>query len=115
MKKPDMCGYLLKAAARPAVVETEWRRGHLAPGERVAAITGWSVHAPGGGVPGLKVVAARLDAERTRLVLEGGAPGLVYMLVVRVATDTRRALCRAVVVRIALEEPPDRGVPDDPD
>lgn len=110
-----MCGYLLKAAGRSAVAECDWRRGHLAPGETVAGITGWSVHAPGGGEPGLKVVAARHDADRTRMTLEGGEPGRVYMLIARVATDTGRALCRAVVVRIALEQRPERGVPDDPD
>ena len=110
-----MVGYLLKPADGSAVVETDWRRGHLAPGERVAAIRAWGVHAPRGEVPDLKVVAARHDAGRSWLRVEGGRPGRVYMLIARVATDAGRALCRAVVVRIALIERPDRGVPDDPD
>jgi len=40
---------------------------------------------------------------RTRLAVEGGLPGRVYMLITRIMTDTGRALCRAMVVRIALD------------
>jgi hypothetical protein len=102
-----MSGYHLKPASTRSVVVTDWRRGHLAPGERVAAIAGWSVHAAKPGEVGLRVVSARHDAVRTRLAVEGGLPGRVYMLITRIMTDTGRALCRAVVVRIALDPRPD--------
>lgn len=98
-----MSGYHLKPAGTRAVVVTDWRRGYLEPGERVAAIAGWSVHAATPGEVGLRVVSARHGAARTRLAVEGGMPGRVYMLITRIKTDTGRALCRAVVVRIALD------------
>jgi hypothetical protein len=102
-----MSGYVLKRAGSPAVVETDWRRGHLAPGERVAAISSWSVHAAGGGEADLAVAGARHDGGRTWLTVEGGWPGRVYMLIPRTVTDAGRVLCRAVVVRIALDPRPD--------
>ncbi len=102
-----MTGYVLKPALGRVTVETDWSRGYLAPGERVAAILGWAIHGRGDAAPGLRVVAARLDAGRSRLTVEGGVPGWVFMLIVRVATDAGRALERAVVVRIAIEPRPD--------
>ena len=102
-----MSGYVLKPAAASAVVETDWRRGHLRPDERVAAISGWSVHAPAAAEADLAVVAAWHDGDRSWLTVEGGQPGRVFMLVARIVTDAGRALCRAVVVRIALDPRPD--------
>ena len=102
-----MSGYHLKPPGSRSVVVTDWQRGHLEPGERVAAIAGWSVHAARPGEVGLRVVSARHDGARTRLAVEGGLPGRVYMLIARIVTNTGRAHCRAVVVRIALDPRPD--------
>ncbi len=111
----DMNGYLQKPAGGSAVIETDWRRGYLAPGECVTAILPWGVHAPRGGAPDLAVTAAAHDEGVSRLTVEGGRPGQVFMLIARVATDRGRALCRAVVVRVALDLRPERGDLHDPD
>lgn len=38
-----MSGYVLKAADGSVACETDWRRGHLRPGETVAEDLGWDV------------------------------------------------------------------------
>ena len=42
-----MSGYVLKAADAPVICRLDWRRGHLAPRERVLRDLGWTVQAVG--------------------------------------------------------------------
>ncbi len=97
-----MSGYVLKAAAAPLTYLMDWRRGHLAPGERVMRDLGWSVQPDEPAGAGLVVAEQAHDASRSWAAFEGGAPGCVYMVTNRVRTSDERVLARAIVVRIAM-------------
>lgn len=97
-----MSGYVLKPADAPVVVVMDWRRGHLAPGEKALRDLGWSVQPAGGEDGGLAVVEQAHDAARSWARFAGGTPGRVYLVTSRIRTTDDRVLGRAVVLRIAL-------------
>lgn len=103
---PEMTGYVLKRAGDPLRVDLDWRRGYLRPDERVASPDGCAVHPARGGDDSLAVTTTDHDDDRTRLTLEGGRAGAVYMLTNRIRTSGGRALCRTIVVRIAPDLAP---------
>jgi hypothetical protein len=94
-------GYVLKPPDAPVTFVMDWRRGHLAPGERVLRDLGWSVQPDGPEGERLAVAEQAHDACRSWAAFEGGAPGRVYMVTNRVRTSDDRTLSRAIVIRIA--------------
>lgn len=96
-----MSGYLLKPPHAPVTFLVDWRRGHLAPHERVARDLGWTVQSRRPGEPPLEVAEQDHDRARSWAVFVGGAPGGFYLVTNSVRTDDERVLRRAVVVRIA--------------
>ncbi len=101
-----MTGYVLKRAGDPKRVDLDWRRGYLRPDERVASIDGSDLHPTRVGDDSLAVTKTDHDDDRTRLTLEGGRAGSVFMLTNRIRTSGGRALCRTIVVRIAPDMAP---------
>lgn len=99
-----MSGYVLKPPEAPTSYLIDWRRGHLAPRERVLRDLGWSIRSGDEAAPPLAVRAQGHDAHRSWAVFEGGAPGRVYLVASRVRTSDDRELSRAIVVRIALAD-----------
>ncbi len=97
-----MSGYVLKPADAPVEFVMDWRRGYLAPGEKVLRDLGWSVQPAGREGAGLAVVEQAHDAARSWARFAGGAPGRVYMVTSRIRTTDDRVLGRAIVMRIAL-------------
>jgi hypothetical protein len=70
-----MSGYVLKPADAPVEFVMDWRRGYLAPGEKVLRDLGWSVQPAGREGAGLAVVEQAHDAARSWARFAGGAPG----------------------------------------
>jgi hypothetical protein len=101
-----MSGYVLKPPDAPVTHLIDWRRGDLAPGERVLRDLGWSVRTGEGCAPSLVVRTQEHDSHRSWAVFEGGAPGRIYLVASRVRTSDDRVLCRSVVIRIASGERP---------
>jgi hypothetical protein len=101
-----MTGYVLKRAGDLVRVDLDWRRGHLRPDERVAALEACAVHPDRFGDKSLAVTTTDHDDDRTRLTLEGGRVGSVFMLTTWIRTSGGRAFCRTIVVRIAPDLPP---------
>lgn len=97
-----MSGYVLKAPDQPVTFVMDWRKGYLAPGERVLRDLGWTIQPEAEGPADLIVASQAHDARRSWAAFEGGAPGRVYMITNRVRTSDDRDLCRAIVMRIAL-------------
>jgi len=97
-----MSGYVLKAPAAPVTFVMDWRRGYLAPGERVLRDLGWSVTPGGTEGPALLVAAQAHDALRSWAEFAGGVPGKVYLVSNRVRTSHDRDLSRSIVIRIAM-------------
>ncbi len=101
-----MSGYVLKPPDAPVTYLIDWRRGYLAPRERVLRDLGWSVRSGAVEAPPLVVRVQEHDAHRSWAVFEGGAPGRVYLVASRVRTSDDRVLSRSVVIRIASGETP---------
>ncbi len=99
-----MSGYLLKPADRDAAFTMDWREGYLAPDETVAADLGWSIQTRSPAAGDLVVTEQHHDVTRSWARFTGGLPGRVYLVAGRVLTSTGRALERAIVLRIALDQ-----------
>jgi hypothetical protein len=104
-----MSGCVLKPADREVTFVMDWRRAHLAPGERVLRDLGWTVQPDPRPGEGLRVAAQDHDGRRSWAAFEGGAPGRVYHVTNRVRTSDDRTLSRAIVLRIASGVGPQRG------
>jgi hypothetical protein len=102
-----MSGYVLKAPDGTVACETDWRRGHLRPGETVAEDLGWDVPCSLSHSGAPMVVQQHHDAWRSWASIRGGVPGRFYMVTCGVRTNEGRVLRRAIVLRIAPAPAPD--------
>jgi len=92
-------GFVLKPGGASVAWVMDWRRGHLAPRERVLRDLGWTVQPGGAGE--LCVADQGHGPAASWAVFAGGRPGRSYIVTNRVRTSDDRVLARAIVVRVA--------------